>query len=253
MVPGGSGLPRLDSTDERPPDAGPMRSWPPARKFEAALAATLVGCGLVGLIVTYRFESVGVMGSALVLAAGILIFLQGRVFARSNRALRGQTVMRGRAEDSERTAQVELSRILVSIGECLWSLRVDADGALKRLHLSPAFEPLTGYPVEFFSVQDIVDEPWLQLIVPEDRQRVRSIYERMALGRSDREVCEYRFTRSDGHIIWIRDYCVVTRHPSGAVQYDGIMADISATKRAEASERRSVSELARILESVDEC
>ena len=179
----------LDLEDERPPDADPMRSGPPARKYEVVLAATLVGCGLVGLIVTYRFESLGVMGSALALAAGILIFLQGRAFTRSNRALRGQAVMRGRAQGFERTAQVKLSRILGSVGECLWSLRVEADGALKRLHRSPEFEQLTGYPVEFFPVQNIVDEPWLQLIVPEDRQRVRSIYERMALGRSDREVC----------------------------------------------------------------
>ena len=121
------------------------------------------------------------------------------------------------------------------------------------MHLSPEFEPLTGYPVEFFSVQDIVDEPWLELIVPEDRQRVRTIYERMQLGQSDHEICVYQFTRSDGDIIWIRDNCVVTRYPSGAVRYDGIMADISASKQAEISERRSRGELARILASVGEC
>ncbi len=193
------------------------------------------------------------MGSALALAAGILIFLQGCAFARPNRALKRQAAVRGRAQGSEGTSQEELSRILASVGECLWSLGVSADGALNRLHLSPEFEQLTGYPVEFFSVQDIVDERWLRLIVPEDRQRVRAIYERLALGPSLREVCEYRLTRSDGEIIWIRDNCVVTRHPSGAVQYDGIMTDISASKRAEDSERRSVSELARILASVDEC
>ena len=242
-----------DLTDDRPPDAGPTRSRSPARKSEVALAATLVGCGLVGLIVTYRSENVGVMGSALALAAGILIFLQGRAFTRSNRALRRQGVMRGRAQGSERTFLEEHSRILASVGECLWSLRVSADGALKRQHLSPEFEQLTGYPVEFFSVQDIVDEPWLELIVPEDRQQVRTVYERLALGTSSREVCEYRFTRSDGEIIWIRDNCVVTRHPSGAVQYDGIMTDVSAGKRAEISEHRSRDELARILASVGEC
>ena len=253
MVLGGSWLSPLDSTDERPPDAGPMRSWPLGRKSEVVLTATLVGCGLVGLIITYRPESVGVMGSAFALAAGILIFLQGRAFARSNCALKRQAAVRGRAQGSEGTSQEELSRILASVGECLWSLTVSADGALNRLHLSPEFEQLTGYPVEFFSVQDIVDEPWLRLIVPEDRQRVRTIYESLALGPSLREVCEYRLTRSDGEIIWIRDNCVVTRHSSGAAQYDGIMTDITASKRAEGSERRSRDELARILASVGEC
>jgi len=161
--------------------------------------------------------------------------------------------MRGRARAAERVVQEELSRILSSVGECFWSLWVSADGALERMHLSPEFEQLTGYPVEFFSVQNIVDEPWLQLIVPEDRQRVRTTYERLLSGPSVREICEYRFTRSDGEIIWLRDNCVVTRHSSGAVQYDGIMTDISASKRADGSERRHRDELARILASVGEC
>jgi len=144
----------------------------------------------------------------------------------------------GPTRSTERTYHEELSRILASVGECLWSLRVSADGTLKRQHLSPEFEQLTGYPVEFFPVRDIVDEHWLQLIVPEDRQRVRTVYERLASGPSTREICEYRFTRLDGEIIWIRDNCVVTRYPSGAVQYDGIMTDISASKRAAEDQRK---------------
>jgi two-component system cell cycle sensor histidine kinase/response regulator CckA len=144
----------------------------------------------------------------------------------------------GPTRSTERTYHEELSRILASVGEGLWSLRVSADGALKRLHLSPEFEQLTGYPVEFFSVHGIVDELWLQLIVPEDRQGVRTVYERLASGPSTREICEYRFTRLDGEIIWIRDNCVATRYPSGAVQYDGIMTDISASKRAAEDQRK---------------
>jgi len=221
------------------------------------LAAILVGCGLVALIVAYLSESVGVRGSALALAVGLLIFLQGRALARSNRVLKKQIAMLERDRDYERASQDELSRILASVGECSWSTSVRSDGTLERQYTSPEFEQLTGYPVEFFSVEgcseDMGDEPWLQLILPEDFRQVLALYERMESGTSDREVCEYRITRSDGEVVWIRDNWVVTRYPTGAVRYDGIVTDISATKRAENSERRVIHEISRILASVDEC
>jgi PAS domain S-box-containing protein len=193
---------------------------------------------------------VGAIESALALAVGVLIFRQGR-------ALRRQVVMRERAQDSERTSQDELSRIMASVGGCSWSISVGSDGALERNYMPPEFEQLTGYPAEFFSVEGcnrrMSDEPWLRLIVPEDLQRVRASYERMASRPGFREICEYQITRADGEIIWICDNCVTTRHASGVIRYDGILTDISASKRAEDSERRSHDELSRILASVGEC
>ncbi len=247
----------LISRDDRTLDAATTRSGSPARRPEVVLAAILVGCGLVALIVAYLSESVGVRGSALALAVGLLIFLQGRALSRSKRVLKKQVAMLERDRDYERASQDELSRILASVGECSWSTSVRSDGTLERQYTSPEFEQLTGYPVEFFSVEgcseDMGDEPWLQLILPEDFRQVLALYERMESGTSDREVCEYRITRSDGEVVWIRDNWVVTRYPTGAVRYDGIVTDISATKRAENSERRVIHEISRILASVDEC
>ena len=157
----------------------------------------------------------------------------------------------------EHASQDGLSQILASVGECFWSTSVRSDGMLERQYTSREFEQLTGYPVEFFSVEGcseaMGDEPWLQLIVPEDRQQVIALYERMKSGASDREVREYRITRSDGAVVWIRDNWAVTRYPSGGVRYDGIVTDISETKRAEDSERKAVREISRILASVGEC
>jgi PAS domain S-box-containing protein len=245
------------SRDDRALEAAATRSGSPTRRPEVVLAAILVGCGLVALTVAYLSESVGVMGGALALAAGLLIFLQGRALARSNRALKKQVALLERDQDCERASQDELSRILASVGECLWSTSVRPDGTLERQYTSPEFEQLTGYPVEFFSVEgcseEMGNEPWLQLILPEDLRRVLVPYDRMESGASDRAVCEYRITRSDGEVVWIRDNWVVTRYPTGVVRYDGIVTDISALKRAENSEHKAVHEISRILASVDEC
>ncbi len=205
----------------------------------------------------YLSESVVAMGSILALAAGILFFLQSRALARSNRALSEQAVLLKQSRGFEHNAQDELARILASVGECLWSTSVRADGMLDRQFTSPEFERLTGYPIEYFSVDgcsdDLGDEPWLKLIVPEDIELVDALFERMESGLSVREVCEYRIIRSDGEVIWIRDNWMATQYPTGAVRYDGILTDITASKRTEDSKRRAVSELSRILASVEEC
>jgi signal transduction histidine kinase/CheY-like chemotaxis protein len=51
-------------------------------------------------------------------------------------------------------------------------------------------------------------------------------------------VHEYRLIRSDGEIIWIRDNCAATRHPSGALQLDGVLTDVTAHKQAEVDQRK---------------
>ena len=172
-------------------------------------------------------------------------------------ARRSEAAKCGRAPDTERTARDELSRILASVGDCLWSTIVRSDGALERQYTSPEFERLTGYPVEFFSVdgrlQNLGDEPWLQIVAPEDLQRVRTFYEKMESGTNVREVYEYRIIRPDGDVLWVRDNCVTRRHPSVEVRYDGIVTDITEHKRTEDSERRAHDEIARILASIGEC
>ncbi len=208
-------------------------------------------------MVVYLSESVIIMGGVLALAVGFLFFLQGRALARSNRSLSEQAALLKQSQGFERGAQNELARILASVGECLWSTSVCADGTLERQFTSPEFERLTGYPVEFFSADGcsdgLGDEPWLKLIHPEDLELVDALFERMESELSDREVCEYRIIRFDGEVIWIRDNWVVTRYPTGAVRYDGIVTDISVSKRAEESKRKAFSEVSRILASVEEC
>jgi len=250
-------LPPVISTDARAREGATTRSGSSVRRPGAARTATIVSCSVVGLVVVYLSESVVVMGGAFALVVGFLFFLQGRALARSNRALSEQAVLLKQSQGFESAAQDELARILGSVGECLWSTSVCADGTLERQFTSPEFARLTGYPVDFFAVDgctdDLGDEPWLKLIVPEDVELVDALFERMESGLSAREVCEYRIIRSDGEVIWIRDNWVATRYPTGAVRYDGILTDISASKRADESKRRAFNEISRILESVEEC
>jgi PAS domain S-box-containing protein len=202
---------------------------------------------LVDTFITRLPETVGIVGNALALAVGLLIFQQSsarrrmRALARNSRALEEQVVMRQRAEDSERVSHDELARILASVGECLWSVRLGPDGRLEKEFLSEIIEEITGYPVEYFSVAGLArleDEPWLQLVVPEDREAVRALYTEIPKGTRDHQQFEYRITRSDGEIVWIRESYVLTRDLSGASQFDVILTDISAIKRAEEDRRR---------------
>jgi PAS domain S-box-containing protein len=102
-------------------------------------------------------------------------------------------------------------------------------------------EEISGYPVEYFSVANLAqlaDEPWTELIVPEDREWVRALYVEIPLGSHEHKQFEYRITRSDGEVIWIRENYVRTRDLSGASQYDVIITDISESKRVEKDQLR---------------
>jgi PAS domain S-box-containing protein len=148
------------------------------------------------------------------------------------------------AEAAEAETREELAQILGAVGDCLWNMRIDPDGSVTRQHMSPEFLALTGYPMSFFELKDYVDpsnEPWVGLIVPEDREAVSAIYAELTTGALVRRVCEYRIIRADGETIWIRDNTVTKILPSGEIHYDGVMSDITAIKRAE-EERRELDE-----------
>ncbi len=113
--------------------------------------------------------------------------------------------------------------------------------------ISPAIEGICGYPpeqiktpVQAFAAEAVKleDDPWIRLVVPEDRDRYVKVFDEMAAGRLDCNVHEYRLIRSDGEIIWIRDNCVATRNPSGMLQLDGVLTDVTAHKQAEVDQRK---------------
>ena len=99
------------------------------------------------------------------------------------------------------------------------------------VYVSPQIETLFGYPA-----QDWIDDPglWARLVHPDDRARVFAAEERLQSGER-MPLIEYRmFTRS-GAMVWISDDAVLRTEPDEGRWYlDGLLADITDRKVAEA-------------------
>jgi PAS domain S-box-containing protein len=102
---------------------------------------------------------------------------------------------------------------------------------------SPYIEAVTGEtPEEAMAFHD----HWLDLVHPEDRERVAAEDKRSG-ERADQFRAEYRHRRKDGRYVWVRDECVpVYDEAGGIVGWQGIMLDI--TERVDAQQALAASE-----------
>ena len=114
-----------------------------------------------------------------------------------------------------------------------------AEGAGRMLYVSPQVHELLG-----FTQDEWLGDPtaWARQLHPEDRDRVRAIYERIeTTGEPFR--AEYRMYARDGSVRWLRDEALVVRDGAGAPLYwQGVMFDVTeqheSAERADASEER---------------
>lgn len=115
----------------------------------------------------------------------------------------------------------------------------DVDETNSVIYRSPYVREVLGYePEEFLSDPEF----WQNLLHPSDRERVLAENERTnETGQPFR--IEYRMTRKDGRIVWIRDEAVLIRDDEGRPKFwQGYFVDITERKlteeRLEASEVR---------------
>src|SRR5262249_49200885 len=128
--------------------------------------------------------------------------------------------------------EAELRRVLVSVSDCLWSCRIEADGRWRYRYLSPVVERLTGRPVGHF-----LEDPgaWAAVVDPEDLPRGCAGAARAAGGEAGE--IEYRIRRADGTTGWVREsVTVATDEPGGVRMLHGVLTDVSARRRAEQAE-----------------
>jgi PAS domain S-box-containing protein len=101
--------------------------------------------------------------------------------------------------------------------------------------VSPAYEEIWGRPVE-----ELYEDPtsWIEAIHPDDRARVaRGVFEHDLVEYD----AEYRITRPDGEVRWVRDRAYPVTDERGEVyRIAGVAQDITARKEAE-RERRLLS------------
>ena len=109
---------------------------------------------------------------------------------------------------------------------------VETDGPDGRTqYLSPRIEALTGYPAERFEASG---ELWLELVHPDDRERVRAADERADVTREPFHE-EYRLLAADGHEVWVRDEAIhVPAEEDRPPVWIGLLVDITREREAEA-------------------
>jgi diguanylate cyclase (GGDEF)-like protein/PAS domain S-box-containing protein len=129
------------------------------------------------------------------------------------------------AESALRESEEKFRQLADNIPEIFWI----TDARQRKLHyLSPGFETLTGK-----CLADVLRRPrsWLQVVHPEDRERVRLA--RKGLPQQEYNV-EYRIVLADGTVRWVHDQAFPVRDANGEVyRIAGIGADVTHRKEAE--------------------
>ena len=144
-------------------------------------------------------------------------------------ALRDVTEER-RAERTILEANKQLTRVLNSISDYLWSAKLSNDGVVESRYYSPGMERLTDRPAEFYEAST---ENWLSTIHPEDLPGLEMAIDEFKSHLTGKAVWEYRICRPDGSIRWVRDSLQATSLGESGVRIDGVVADISEQRRAE--------------------
>ena len=118
-------------------------------------------------------------------------------------------------------------------------------GKTEVIYVSPAYETLWGR-----SRTSLYEEPlsWLDVVHPEDRERVRDRLHLQAEGLWDEE---FRLLLDDGTERWVRSRTSPVRNEEGrVVRVAGVASDITPLKRAREVALRSREELREVLERI---
>ncbi|MBI2381324.1 MAG: CHASE domain-containing protein [Gammaproteobacteria bacterium] len=121
--------------------------------------------------------------------------------------------------------EVQLSQALAHIQDVLWTV----SPPWRRLdYLSPAVESVFGYSLQAFETTPSLG---FDMIVPEDRARVRAEWRAFLGGAGSNWECLYRARRADGQIRWLQNRAQVLRDAEGRpLRMHGMVRDVTALK-----------------------
>jgi hypothetical protein len=148
------------------------------------------------------------------------------------------TTDRRRGEAALQAAETKYRTLVEHLPAFVYLLAADA--VQTPLYFSPYYDTLIGHHREDGLRRTM---HWLELVHPEDRQRIAAEVDRTA-PLDQVFQAEYRHRRGDGSYVWVRDECVPLRDDAGQIfAWQGVMLDISDRKAAE-EELRSAMEVA---------
>ena len=173
-----------------------------------------------------------------------LTFLAGAAFA-VVLARRARSREQARIEELE-TAEARHSALLDGLPLVTW-LTAPGDRS-ETLYVSPSIAEVTGY-----SPSEWVEQPELHvnLLHPDDRERVVSEFERTSTGAPVHSL-EYRLLARDGRAVWVREDTATVRDSKGEPLYvQTFLRDVGELKRGDdrrellqSAEREAASESA---------
>ncbi|MDB5944637.1 MAG: sensor signal transduction histidine kinase [Ramlibacter sp.] len=130
-------------------------------------------------------------------------------------------------ENALRESDAKFRNLADNVSDAFWIRSAD----MREVHfVSPGFERIWGRPMRTLYGSP---EKWVEYIVPEDRERVVNVFSGLSAGLRSLDV-EYRITRPDGEIRWIRARGFQVRDAQDRlVRNTGIITDITPRKNAE--------------------
>ena len=133
---------------------------------------------------------------------------------------------RKRAEETLLAGDVEFGRVTEYLKEALWIVE---PRSWRVLYANSAYERSWGWTV---SSLDLSKRSFLDVVHPQDRQRVRETLERQGPLPVPTEVT-FRIVRPDNSTRWIRERTFPARNVGGAVSFVCLAEDITDRKRAD--------------------
>ena len=156
---------------------------------------------------------------------------------------------RARPRPSERDAESRFRRVVERLPAIVYLEAIGGPegqpGAL--LYVSPQVRAILG-----FSADEWMREPtsWARHFHPDDRDRVRAIFQEVANGES-MFVADYRMFTRDGEVRWFHDEAVLIRDEDGEpLFWQGTMQDITAQREQQAQTHDTESRYRTLLEQI---
>ncbi|MFZ2300267.1 MAG: diguanylate cyclase [Gallionella sp.] len=132
-------------------------------------------------------------------------------------------------EKELRLSEARYKRITEELTDYQYTVRVENGRAVETTQSSDCVT-VTGYTAEEFAADPYL---WIQMVVPEDRERVREHVRQVLMGK-DVPPIEHHIVRKDGKIRWVSDTIILFRDESGRLlSYDGVIKDITERKKVE--------------------